>query len=110
MEVDDESSARARRPVEKGDAMKKAKAFPFEQARRITAKEVEQYRKAIEAKTGKKRRARPGRPPKAPTAKYKPIAIRLHPLVIAWAKKAAKKRGVGYQTIINEALLARAAG
>jgi predicted DNA binding CopG/RHH family protein len=28
---------------------------------------------------------------------------------LAWAKKEAKKRGVGYQTIINEILLKKAA-
>jgi uncharacterized protein (DUF4415 family) len=89
--------------------MKKAKPFPFEGARRITPDEVKTYRKAIETKTGKKRRPRRGRPPKAPTAKYRPIAIRLHPQVIAWAKREAKRRGVGYQTVINEALLARSA-
>jgi predicted DNA binding CopG/RHH family protein len=26
--------------------------------------------------------------------------------VIAWAKREAKRRGLGYQTVINEALLA----
>lgn len=89
--------------------MKKAKPFPFERARRVTSEEVDRYRKAIEAKTGKPRRPRRGRPPKSPEVKYQPIAIRLHPRVIAWAKKEAKRRGVGYQTVINEALLARAA-
>jgi uncharacterized protein (DUF4415 family) len=89
--------------------MKKAKSFPFDRARRITAEEVKQYRHAIEEKTGKKRRARAGRPPKSSRAKYRPVSIRLHPAVIAWAKREAKKRGVGYQTIINEVLLANAA-
>jgi uncharacterized protein (DUF4415 family) len=89
--------------------MSKAKPFPFERARRITGEEVERFRKAVEAKTGKKRLPRRGRPPKAPTAKYRPIAIRLHPRVLAWAKREAKRRGVGYQTVINEALLARSA-
>jgi uncharacterized protein (DUF4415 family) len=89
--------------------MKKAKSFPFDRARRITAEEVKQHRHAIEEKTGKKRRARRGRPPKAPRARYRPVSIRLHPAVIAWAKREAKKRGVGYQTIINEVLLATAA-
>jgi len=75
--------------------MKKAKSFPFEKARRITAEELVQYRKAIEETTGKKRRSRRGRPPKASAAKYRPIAIRLHPQVIAWAKREARKRRVG---------------
>src|SRR5258708_2033197 len=49
--------------------MKKAKSFPFERARRITPAEVKGYRKAIEAKLGKKRGRRRGRPPKAASAK-----------------------------------------
>jgi uncharacterized protein (DUF4415 family) len=85
------------------------KEYDFSNARRITPEEVEANRLAIEALTGKRRRRRPGRPPKLEADKYQPIAIRLHPTVIAWAKKQAKRRGVGYQTIINEALLAKAA-
>jgi len=89
--------------------MRKAKSFPFERARRITPDEVKRYRKAIETKLGKKRAPRRGRPPKAASAKYLPVAIRLHPLVVAWAKREAKKRGVGYQTVINDVLLASVA-
>jgi uncharacterized protein (DUF4415 family) len=83
--------------------MPKAKEFPFEAARRVTSQEVAAARKAIEAKLGKKRPVR-GRPPKGST-KYTPVSIRLHPQVVAWAKKEAKRRGLGYQTVINEALL-----
>jgi uncharacterized protein (DUF4415 family) len=83
--------------------MKKLEEFPFEAARRRTAREVESARKAIEAKLGTKRPRR-GRPPKG-AAKYTPVSIRLHPGVIAWAKREARKRHVGYQTIINEVLL-----
>ena len=46
-----------------------------------------------------------GRPPKKEEEKYKSTHIRLHPKVVAWAKAEAKKRGVGYQSVINEALL-----
>jgi uncharacterized protein (DUF4415 family) len=88
--------------------MKKPKEFPFENARRITAQEVDSFKKGIEEKLGKKRPSR-GRPPKSESAKFAPISIRLHPLALAWAKKEAQKRGVGYQTIINEILLAKAA-
>lgn len=42
---------------------------------------------------------------KDPSEKYKPISIRLHPKVMEWAKAEAEKRGVGYQSIINETLL-----
>lgn len=83
--------------------MRKPKDFPFESARRISVAETEAARKAIEAKLRTKR-ARRGRPPKG-TEKYQPVSIRLHPKVIAWAKREAKKRKLGYQTVINELLL-----
>jgi len=88
--------------------MKKQKEFRFDKARRITAKEVETFRKAIEKKT---RVARPlrGRPPKSDVDKFEPISIRLNPIALAWAKREAKRRGVGYQTVINEILLEKAA-
>ena len=81
--------------------------FDFSKARRITPAEVEIYRKAIERKLGVKRPPR-GRPPKG-EHKYRPIFIRLHPKAIKWAKSQAAKRGIGYQTVINEALLRLAA-
>ena len=86
--------------------MKNIKEFPFEKARRVTRGELAAARKAIEEKTGIRRLAR-GRPPKAEEDKYRPTSIRLHPKVLAWARRQAKKRGVGYQTIINEVLLER---
>ena len=88
--------------------MKNSKSFPFESARRITATEVAAARKAIEAKTGKKRPSR-GRPTKSEELKFIPTSIRLHPKVVAWVKREAKNKGVGYQTLINEILLAKAA-
>jgi len=88
--------------------MKKRKKFPFEHARRVSADEVAAARSAIAAKLGKVRPRRRGRPPKG-ADKYTPISIRLHPRVVAWAKREARRRGVGYQTVINEALL-KAAG
>lgn len=87
--------------------MAKAKEFPFKSARRITDVEVKAARRAIEEKLGEKRKSR-GRPPKEKD-KYSPISIRLHPKVLQWAKREGKKRGVGYQTIINEVLLKKAA-
>jgi uncharacterized protein (DUF4415 family) len=87
--------------------MKNSKNFPFEKARRISKKEVASARKAIEEKTGQKRRSR-GRPAKDEEEKFIPTSIRLHPKVVEWAKRVAKKRGVGYQTVINEILLAEA--
>ncbi len=97
----------------KGKVMKKEddwenEPFDFFRARRITPKEVAENRKAIEAKLGIKLPPR-GRPPKKDHERHRPVTIRLHPHALAWAKQEAKRRGVGYQTIINEALLRLAA-
>ncbi|OFZ12489.1 MAG: hypothetical protein A2Z20_04840 [Bdellovibrionales bacterium RBG_16_40_8] len=84
--------------------MKNSKNFPFDKARRVTSGEVSSARRAIEKKTGVKRKSR-GRPNKSSDDKFIPTSIRLHPKIIEWAKKEAKRRGCGYQTIINEILL-----
>ncbi len=84
--------------------MKSTKEFPFKKARRITLKETSAAKKAIEAKTGKKRKIR-GRPIKLEEEKYVPTSIRLHPQILKWAKSEAKKRKIGYQSVINEILL-----
>jgi uncharacterized protein (DUF4415 family) len=88
--------------------MKSSEQFPFDRSRRISKKEVDAARKAIEKATGEKRKDR-GRPLKDSSEKYQAISIRLHPKVLTWAKREAKKRGVGYQTVINEFLLKRVA-
>ena len=88
--------------------MRRSKEFPFEKARRITATEVASHRKGIENKLGVKRLSR-GRPPKHAAEKYRAVAIRLHPKILAWAKGEARKRGLGYQTVINQMLLKYAA-
>jgi uncharacterized protein (DUF4415 family) len=87
--------------------MKNSKNFPFEKARRVSGNEDASARKAIEFKTGKKRKSS-GRPSKTNDDKFVPTSIRLHPKVIEWAKKEEKRRGCGYQTIINEILLKKA--
>ncbi len=84
--------------------MKKEAEFPFARARRVTHQETEKFTEAIEEQFGAKIRKR-GRPAKEKAEKYEPISIKLHPKVIAWAKEEAKKRGIGYQTFINEVLL-----
>jgi len=86
--------------------MKNSKNFPFNNARHLTKAEVSAGKKAIEQKTGKKRAVR-GRPHKSVLEKFVPISIRLHPKIIHWAKAQAKKRGVGYQSIINSFLLTK---
>lgn len=88
--------------------MKHIKEFPFDAARRVTASEVYKARRAIEEKLGKKRKSR-GRPPKPHAELYRAVSIRLHPKIIHWAKDQAKRRHVGYQTVINEVLLKVAA-
>ena len=87
--------------------MKNSKNFPLESARRISAREVRAARRAFEKKTGKKRALR-GRPAKPDEEKFIRTSIRLHPEVLQWAKREAKKQGCGYQTVTNEALLAKA--
>jgi len=52
---------------------------------------------------------RRGRPPKKGADKYRSIHIRIHPKALEWARAQAARRGIGYQTVINEALLKRAA-
>ena len=89
------------------NARKHHNNFPFEKARRISPGEVRAARRAIEKKTGQKRKTR-GRPAKADKEKFIPTSIRLHPEVLQWAKREAKKQGCGYQTLINEVLLAKA--
>ena len=70
----------------------------FRRARRVTPGEHKVFHRAV-----KKFRSR-GRPRKT-FGKYQPVTIRLHPYVLKWAKAEAKKRGVGYQTLINQTLL-----
>jgi uncharacterized protein (DUF4415 family) len=78
--------------------------FPFEKARRVTPEENQKFREAISQQFKVKLKKR-GRPPKQEDEKYEPIYIRLHPKILGWAKQEAEKRGIGYQTVINEILL-----
>lgn len=84
------------------------KEYDFSKARRFTAAELAANRKAIEATLGIKLKPRTGRPPKPEDERFVPTMIRLNPKVVAWARKEAKRRGVGYQTVINDTLLASA--
>ena len=74
----------------------------FKRARRPTPEERKMFHEAVE--NFHKR----GRPKKA-FGKYISVTIRLHPYVLAWAKAEAKRRGMGYQTLINQKLLTQAA-
>ena len=71
--------------------------FDLSNAKRIDKKRRKKLLKAAEVKLG--------RPLKMQEEKYKPISIKLHPEVYHWAVEEAKEKGVGYQTLINEALL-----
>jgi hypothetical protein len=75
--------------------------------RLIIARLAKSFKKAIEEKLGVERPS--WGQPKKTSDKYQAIAIRLHPKILLWAKKEAKRRGVGYQTVINEVLLKLAA-
>lgn len=86
--------------------MRKQREFDFARARRTTPAETEKFRKAIE-RTFHVKRPRRGRPPKGPD-KYREISIRLHPRALEWAQAQARRRGIGYQTVINETLLHQA--
>jgi uncharacterized DUF497 family protein/uncharacterized protein (DUF4415 family) len=78
--------------------------FDVAKARRFTPRELEENRKAIEAKLGVKR-AKRGRPKKPPHEKYVLTRIRIDPRVLAWAKREAKKQHIGYQTVLNQHLV-----
>jgi uncharacterized protein (DUF4415 family) len=101
-----ESSARGARIAGKGASMKREKEFDFSRARRVTPRETARFRRAYENTFHVKPPPR-GRPPKGPE-KYLDVHIRLHPKALLWARAQAKRRGIGYQTFINELLLERA--
>jgi len=88
--------------------MRKDAGFDFSKGRHFTEEEREQIRLAIERKLGIHVPKR-GRPQKHSRERYAPVSIRLHPQALTWAKREAKRRGIGYQTVINEALLKLAA-
>lgn len=82
--------------------------FDFSRARRSSPEALAMYRKAIEDKLRITLPPR-GRPPKQDHERHRPVTIRLHPRALEWAKAEAKRRGIGYQTVINEVLLRSAA-
>lgn len=88
--------------------MPKDEIRDFSRARHFTEEEREEIRLAIERKWGIHVPKR-GRPLKQVHERYAPVSIRLHPKALTWAKRVAKRRGIGYQTVINEALLKLAA-
>lgn len=77
-------------------------------ARRVTPEEHEMFRKALERKFHRPFPRRVGRPRKDPAEKYRPVYIKLHPRALEWARATGKRRGIGYQSVINETLLRQA--
>jgi predicted DNA binding CopG/RHH family protein len=74
-------------------------------ARRVTPAESQKFRAAVSEQFGLELK-KLGRPSKEED-KYESISIRLHPKILVWAKEKAEKQGIGYQTVINELLLAQ---
>ncbi len=81
-------------------------AADFSRARRAGPSERARFKKAYIRTFGQ---PPPKRGPvhKPASERYIPTYIKLHPKVIAWAKQEAKRRGIGYQTVINDSLLNR---
>jgi hypothetical protein len=74
----------------------------LKRARRVTPKETEAYRRAIEEKLGISRPPRMGRPPKHPSEKCVPISWRTPPEVKEWLVTQARHAGVGkYQKLLS---------
>jgi uncharacterized protein (DUF4415 family) len=76
-----------------------------EELKRFRKPTAEERRRHAEAVANFKKKGRPAKV----FGKYKSVTIRLHPFVLDWAKAEAKRRGIGYQTFINETLLKHAA-
>lgn len=91
------SSARAARTAKKGRPTQRrwTKPIDYSDIPALTTAEL--------ASSVRARAQRPGRPPLGATAKQA-IALRLDPRVLAAFRKEAKRRGVGYQTLIHEVL------
>ena len=83
--------------------MKQESDFPFERARRVTPEENQKFREAVSEQFGVKLKKR--EKPIELEEEYEPISIKLHPKVLVWAKEEAQKKGIDYQTVINEVLL-----
>ena len=72
-------------------------------ARRVTSKEHDDFRKALEKSRGRPFPSRMGRPLKG-VNKCISIALRVKPAVLASFRAKAAKQGIKYQTLINRVL------
>lgn len=74
----------------------------LKRARRVTPKETEAFRRAIEERLGVSRPPRMGRPPKHPSEKFVPISWRTPPEVKEWLVTQARRIGIGqYQKFLS---------
>lgn len=78
--------------------------FDFKTARRVTPEEHAKFRQAYINTFGKEPPARRGHPFKKPADLYKHVHIRIKPKVLARVRAKAMKKGIGYQTLINQIL------
>ncbi len=74
--------------------------FPFDRARRVTPEEHQHFKTLLAQQFGTQPDATT-----APEAPYLSVSLQLHPKILDWAKAEAQKRGIEYQTVINEVLL-----
>lgn len=84
--------------------MSKESEFPFERARRVTPEENQKFRQAISEQFGIQFTEQES-PKLDEDENYELISLKLHPKVLAWVKKEAKKREIDCQTVINEVLI-----
>ena len=84
------SSARAGRAGKSGRLMRQRRAIDFSDIPEAPSKQLEAMRRV-------------GRPPLGAEAR-RLIAIRIDPQVLDAVRREAKKRGLGYQSLINDLL------
>jgi predicted DNA binding CopG/RHH family protein len=84
--------------------------FPFDglrptgghRARRVTPEEHQHFKAMVAKQLATQSDANTVLNPEEP---YQAVSLQLHPKVLTWAKTEAQKRGIEYQTVINEVLL-----
>ncbi|MBK8575437.1 MAG: AT hook motif protein [Elusimicrobia bacterium] len=84
------------------------KAQDFKHGRRLTSQESATFRKAYR-NTFHEEPPHFGRPFKYMDSKLVPVSIRLHPIILTWAREQAHKKHIGYQSFLNRLLLRLAA-
>jgi uncharacterized protein (DUF4415 family) len=82
--------------------------FDIKSARRVTSAEHARFHQAYVNTFGKEPPVRRGHPFKKPGDLYKHVHMRIKPTVLARVRAKALKKGIGYQTLINQ-ILERAA-